>query len=240
MGLDYDRPDAGSHLFLSARRLELSGPPPLCRRHRRGDCRYFSQNERTQAGTGGKIIKSTMHRAHRKETHPAAAQRPRGASSRQGFTFIELILVLVIVSIAFSIVAPAIGNRLSSGDPKRTALQLRSTMELLRIRALIEGKEQLLIVDPQGNQYWLESAGHTPAQDEGEQDEVHRVPSGGGELSARGIWVRDNGEVEFRFYPGGMNSGGDIFIEQRRGLHLITYTVHLNPLLGTATIQYGE
>ncbi len=173
------------------------------------------------------------------------AKRPHGASSRQGFTFIELILVLVIVSIAFAIVAPAIGNRLSSGDPKRTALQLRATMELLRIRALIDGKEQLLIVDPQENQYWLESAGRAQAQDEGEQDEegqdeVHRVPSGGGELSARGIWVRDNGEVEFRFYPDGMNSGGDIFIEKRRGVNLIAYTVHLNPLLGTATIQYGE
>ena len=186
-----------------------------------------------------------MHLAQRKGIHSAEMKRPRGASSRQGFTFIELILVLVIVSIAFAIVAPAIGNRLNSGDPKRTALQLRSTMEMLRIRALIDGKEQLLIVDPQENQYWLESAGHTQAQDEGEQDEegqdeVHRVPSGGGELSARGIWVRDNGEVEFRFYPDGMNSGGDIFIEQRRGVHLIAYTVHLNPLLGTATIQYGE
>ncbi len=186
-----------------------------------------------------------MHLAQKKGTHPAVAKRPHGASSRQGFTFIELILVLVIVSIAFAIVAPAIGNRLNSGDPKRTALQLRATMELLRIRSLIDGKEQLLIVDPQENQYWLESAGHAQAQDEGEQDEegqdkVHRVPSGGGELSARGIWVRDNGEVEFRFYPDGMNSGGDISIDQRRGVDLIVYTVHLNPLLGTATIQYGE
>lgn len=181
-----------------------------------------------------------MHLAQRRGILRAETKRPHGASSRQGFTFIELILVLVIVSIAFAIVAPAIGNRIGSGDPKRTALQLRATMELLRIRALTDGKEQLLIVDPQENQYWLESASHAQAQDEGEQDETHTVPSGGGVLSARGIWVRDNGEVEFRFYPDGMNSGGDIFIEQRRGINLIAYTVHLNPLLGTATIQYGE
>ncbi len=181
-----------------------------------------------------------MHLAQREGTHPAEARRAHGASSQQGFTFLELIVVLVIVSIAYAMVAPAIGNRLSSGDPKQTALQLRSTMELLRIRALVDGKKQLLVVDPQENQYWLESADHAQAQDERGQDEVHRVPSGGGELSARGIWVRDNGEVEFRFYPDGMNSGGDVFIEQRRGVSLIAYTVHLNPLLGTATIQYGE
>ena len=181
-----------------------------------------------------------MHLTQREGTYPAEAQRAHEASSQQGFTFLELIVVLVIVSIAYAMVAPAIGNRLSSGDPKRTAFQLRSTMELLRIRALVDGKKQLLVVDPQENQYWLESADHAQAQDERGQDEVHRVPSGGGELSARGIWVRDNGEVEFRFYPDGMNSGGDVFIEQRRGVSLIAYTVHLNPLLGTATIQYGE
>ena len=82
-----------------------------------------------------------MHLAQREGTHPAEARRAHGASSQQGFTFLELIVVLVIVSIAYAMVAPAIGNRLSSGDPKQTALQLRSTMALLRIRALVDGKK---------------------------------------------------------------------------------------------------
>ncbi len=156
----------------------------------------------------------------------------------QGFTFIELILVLVIISIAFAIVAPAVGNRLGGGDPKRTAAQLWTTLALLRLRAITDGTEQRLIVDPQDNQYWQESLRHAASQRD--SVDMQTIPSGGGVLSATSMWVRDAGEVEFRFYPDGTNSGGAIVIEQRRGVNVTAYTISLNPLLGTASVQYGE
>ena len=164
--------------------------------------------------------------------------------SNAGFTFIELILVLVIISIAFAIVAPAVGNRLNRGDPKRTAAQLRTTLELLRLRAITGGTEQRLIVDPQDNRYWQESGRHVAARDdtenESDQDDEQTTPSDGDvQLSATSLWVREEGEVEFRFYSDGTNSGGKITVEQQRGTNVVAYTIALNPLLGTATIHYA-
>lgn len=164
------------------------------------------------------------------------------SNAENGFTLIELILVLVIISIAFAIVAPAVGNRFGGSDPKRTAAQLRTTLELLRLRALTDGIEQRLVIDPEDNQYWQESGRQVAAQDDSEEESDHegeQITSSDEDiqLSATSLWVREEGEVEFRFYPDGTNSGGEITIEQQRGANEIAYTIALNPLLGTATVR---
>ncbi len=165
-------------------------------------------------------------------------------NTEHGFTLIELILVLIIISIAFAIVAPAVGNRLGGNDSKRTAAQLRTTLELLRLRALTEGKEQRLIIDPEDNQYWQESGRQIVARDDSGDAPDHGdeqiTPSDGDvQLSATSLWVREEGQVEFRFYPDGTNSGGEITIEQQRETNVIAYIITLNPLLGTATVHYA-
>ena len=162
-----------------------------------------------------------------------------------GFTLIELILVLVIISIAFAIVAPAIGNRFGGSDPKRTAAQLRTTLELLRLQALTDGIEQRLVIDPEDNQYWQESGRQVAARDDSEEEpdrEDEQITSSDEDiqLSATSLWVREEGEVEFRFYPDGTNSGGEIIIEQQREANEVAYIIALNPLLGTATVRYAE
>jgi len=173
--------------------------------------------------------------------------RPSGlfpSNAENGFTLIELILVLVIISIAFAIVAPAVGNRFGSSDPKRTAAQLRTTLELLRLRALTDGIEQRLVIDPEDNQYWQEAgrqAANSARDDSGEEsnheDELITSSDEDIQFSATSLWVREEGEVEFRFYPDGTNSGGEITIEQQRGANEVAYTIALNPLLGTATVR---
>lgn len=150
-------------------------------------------------------------------------------SDVHGFTFLELILVLLIIGVAAAIVGPAIGSRLKSGDPRRTAVQLRAALELMRVGAVRQGQETVLVVAPRTNSYWRENGGGTV-----------EVPPEAGELSARGRWVREEGEVEFRFYPDGTNSGGEVWIEQRRGGARIAYVLFLDPLLGTATIWRDE
>jgi general secretion pathway protein H len=159
-------------------------------------------------------------------------KRTRAKSARtnvRGFTFLELILVLLIIGVAVALVAPTIGSRLKSGDIRRTAVQLRAAMELLRVGAVRRGQEEVLVVAPRDNAYWREGGGETI-----------EVPPESGILSARGQWVRDDGEVEFRFYPDGTNSGGAVRIEQRRGGAVTAYVLWLDPLLGTATIWRDE
>lgn len=165
------------------------------------------------------------------------------SNAENGFTLIELILVLVIISIAFAIVAPAVGNRFGGSDPKRTAAQLRTTLELLRLQALTDGIEQRLVIDPEDNQYWQESGRQVAARDDNEESdhEDEQITSSDEDiqLSATSLWVREEGEVEFRFYPDGTNSGGEIIIEQQREANEVAYIIALNPLLGTATVRYA-
>ena len=154
--------------------------------------------------------------------------QPTGTSVR-GFTLLELILVLVIVSVALAVVGPAIGSRLKGGDIRRTAVQLRATMDLMRIWAVRRGQEEVLIVAPRTNSYWNARGGETV-----------ELPPESGELSARGQWVHGEGQTEFHFYPDGTNSGGDVRVEKRQGVTVASYIVHLDPLLGTATIWRDE
>ncbi len=176
-----------------------------------------------------------------------SAGRPPGllpSHTERGFTLIELILVLVIISVAFAIVAPAVGNRLGGSDPKRMATQLRTTLELLRLRALTDGIEQRLIIDPEGNQYWQES-GRPPAaredSPEASDSEEEQMTSVGEDIqiSATSLWEREDGEVEFHFYSDGTNSGGEITIARQRPANGLAYTITLNPLLGTAAVRYA-
>ena len=144
----------------------------------------------------------------------------------RGFTLIELVLVLVIIAVAAALVGPAITARFTAADPRRVIVQLRSAMELMRVYAVQNGREEVLIVAPRANTYWHEGGGETV-----------EVAEGSGALTARGRFVREEGQVEFHFYPDGTNSGGEVWIEKSRSEGQTVYRLFLNPLLGTVTIE---
>ena len=164
--------------------------------------------------------------------NPVIAKITKSASARahqRGFTFLEIVLVMLILVIAAAIVAPVIGKRLTSGDPQQTALRIRSAMTLMRVYAVQRGQEEILVVAPENNTYWHERTG-----------KFAEVPPQNGLLSAQSQWVRQGEEVEefeFHFYPDGTNSGGAVRIEQARDASFLAYTVYLDPLLGTATME---
>jgi hypothetical protein len=99
-------------------------------------------------------------------------------------------------------------------------------MELMRVRAIEDSKEEVLVIAPEDGRYWREG---------GAEEAV--IPPESGELMARGRFTRETGEVEFRFYPDGTNSGGEVLIAKRRSEGGKIYRLVLNPLLGTATIR---
>ena len=148
-------------------------------------------------------------------------------SRRQaGLTLLELILVLFIVGLGLAVVAPALGTRMGTSQVRRTARQVRAAMEYQRVQAVRSGKERVMIVDPDRNSYWV-----------GEEEGVVSVPPEDGLLRARGRWVDEEGKVAFRFYPDGITSGGEVLVEQRRGVSFVRYLIRLDPLLGTATVS---
>lgn len=147
----------------------------------------------------------------------------------QGFTLLELILVLLIMGVAAALVGPAVGSRLLRADARRTAVQVRSVMDVMRVRAIRSAQEEVLVVDLRGNSYWREGGGAAV-----------EVSPESGILSGRSRMVRENGQMEFHFYPDGTNSGGAIRVEQGRGVATNAYVIFLDPLLGIASIWRDE
>ena len=143
-----------------------------------------------------------------------------------GFTLLELMLVMLIVAVAAALVGPAVGSRLLRADARRTAVQVRAAVELMRVHAVRSGREEVMVVDPEENSYGREGGGAV------------NVPTESGVLSAQSWWMRENGQAEFHFYPDGTNSGGAIRVEQGRGEG--AYVVLLDPLLGVASIERDE
>jgi general secretion pathway protein H len=147
-------------------------------------------------------------------------------SNHQGFTLIEMLLVLLILAIATALVGPELTKRFTTADPRRVIVQVRAAMELMRVQAVQSGREEVLVVAPRANTYWHEGGGERVA-----------VAEESGVLAARGFFVREEGEVEFRFYPDGTNSGGEVWIEKERMSGVTLYRLALNPLLGTVIIS---
>lgn len=143
-----------------------------------------------------------------------------------GFTFLELLLVMLILGVSAALVAPMISQRLTRGDPQQVALRIRSVMELMRVYSVQRGQEELLIVAPRTNTYWHDRTG-----------KLVEIRPEDGLLSAFGQWVNNEEEVEFRFYPDGTNSGGQVRLEEPSGAGDTVYIVSLNPLLGSATMS---
>ena len=150
-----------------------------------------------------------------------------------GSSFLELILVVLIMVVAVGLVMPMVGQRLSRGDPQQTARQLRSALSLMRVYAVQRAQQQVFVVAPRSNAYRHQGGG-----------KVVEVAPRNGLLSASGQWVSEEDEVEFRFYPDGTNSGGEIRIEQTRdGQDAgsgVVFIVALDPLLGTVSVRRQE
>lgn len=155
--------------------------------------------------------------------------RPRWKQT-SGFSFLELLLVVLILSITVGLAVPMIGQRLSRGDPQQTAWRLRSALGLMRLYAVQRAEQQVFVVEPRSNAYRHQGSGA-----------VVEVAPRDGLLSASGRWLGEDDEVEFRFYPDGTNSGGEIRIEQARvGLAAGSrpaFVVALDPLLGTVSVR---
>lgn len=134
--------------------------------------------------------------------------------------------MIFIMALATALVGPELTKRFTVADPRRVIVQVRSAMELMRVQAVQYGREEVLVVAPRDNRYWHEGG-----------SESVTVEEESGLLVARGLFVREEGEVEFRFYPDGTNSGGEVWIEKARNSGVTLYHLALNPLLGTVIIS---
>lgn len=145
-------------------------------------------------------------------------------SPAQGFTLIELMLVLMLMGIASVIVMPNIEKGMQDREVRRSALGLAAAARNLRSRAIDEGMPQLLVLDLDQNNYRAARGAevHLPA-------DVKFAAVVGGE-------ILDREARQFIFFPNGSSHGGSIAISGGRG---VSYSIRLEALTGKIQVGPG-
>ena len=156
-----------------------------------------------------------------------------GRSNRNGYTLIELVAVVVLISIFLSIAVPKLRETLFSSGLKSAARQLSGTIGRLRADAVREHKESWLHLDLESNSYWITSS---DMSDEEREDVAPRPLPSGVDLvdvdsSTGKITV---GSTAIRFSPRG-------YVEETR-IHLsddagTVYTLLIQPFLPKVKIK---
>lgn len=150
----------------------------------------------------------------------------RGVRGEAGFTFLEILLVVGIIAVAATLVAPAIDSGMRSREVRSTVRSVVATLRTLQSDAVISGQIQHLIIDARQNQLRVEE--RDAAVDLSEAAQLSRVQ--GGEADPSGL-------VRVNFYPNGSTSGVDMVIDDRESPGDIGFVVSLDPLIGLVTIQ---
>lgn len=148
--------------------------------------------------------------------HPAVKVRTKTSiAGNNGFTLLELIIVIFILGLAASVVLVATGKMHEKTVFNEEARKLFQTLKHAREIALLERKEVILEIDEEGRSYWLKQGGKTGSH-------TYRLPE---RLELRGKAII--------FFPKGNSSGGTFTLTDGKKQE---YTITVDPVLGVPKV----
>ncbi|HIE65102.1 MAG: GspH/FimT family pseudopilin [Nitrospira sp.] len=135
--------------------------------------------------------------------------------SNTGYTFVELMVVLVVSGILVVLSVPSFTAQTSRRSLRRTSHKIVSQLRLIRQKAITEGKTLSIQFSPDSRQYDLPGYGEQTLPQMilfGASDEIHKIPKDrDGTPPVDGVSFTDN---EVKFQPNGTYAGlgGSIYI----------------------------
>jgi prepilin-type N-terminal cleavage/methylation domain-containing protein len=174
----------------------------------------------SQVGTAGLAVLVRVFSAGRlrecsQEDRRLNARRIQPVSYK-GFTLLELVLVMVILSTVLAMAAPSLRGFFASRQTQDAAAQILSLTQLARSRAVCEGTAYRLNLDDKQGEYWLTSQ-QSGAFEKLKTDfgQVFTLPKDT-VLELEGV-EQDQSETFIAFTPQGTTTAATIRLIDRRG-----------------------
>lgn len=158
---------------------------------------------------------------------------------QRGFTLLELVVVVTIMGVAFSLVLPALGRGLRQWRLQGAVREIVTLMKFTRNQAVSRRVPLQVILDRSRHVYWLDNA-DTPVLSDPHQAEekgirLSALPAGlrFGEATVGGLRVQDR-QVGIPFFPRGGSTGGEVQVLDDRGKG---YRIRVDPMTGHAGVN---
>ena len=150
----------------------------------------------------------------------------------RGFSLFELLVVLVLMSLALAVVLPSFSRGLKGLELEATGRNLITRMKQARARAITEQRVFRILVSKEENSSEGESVNYYTFTDEFEV-EIKRFVFPGG-ISSQ---VEDGKfPVKVSFYPNGRSSGASFLIENEQERQL---GIFVDPITGLGRVMDG-
>lgn len=143
------------------------------------------------------------------------SQRLLHRRSTQGFTLIEMMVVLVLITIVFSVAIPKMDTSILQDPRKMTTRWIKNAVKELRAAAIEKQIDQVMVVNLDLNRIWVTNEGMDEEAKFAAAENGFRLP---GSLHMIDVEfpAKDRvggGQAEITFYPGGYSDHATINLE---------------------------
>ena len=149
----------------------------------------------------------------------------------QGFTLLELIIVVLVISLTLAVTYPSLSRGATSIRLRSTARDILNTFRTAREKSVTEQAGMRVLVDREKQELVLSDDLGDGARRYRLPDDVriHSIASGGIEIT--------EGPLVVRFLPNGSSQNAEVLLESKTGGHLRIVT---DPITGGARIVSEE
>lgn len=143
---------------------------------------------------------------------------------QSGFTLMEIILVMVIISIMFGFAVPKLDSFLTEDRSKKGIRIFNEFIRELKITSLKKSKDFILVIDPRSDNFWIEP----------EKDIEPDKKSLGKDINISGVQTKKSDysttkKIYIKFYSKGYNDPFIIILKNKKDNKI--YSIAVPPFL---------